>query len=378
MKKRILTAFTVFVMLSTVFSFTVNAETDRSNAVNTSPAQEASQQDNADASSADHNEASGSSGAADDDQAAQDNIGGSDAIDPSGGNNDTSDDQNVSDADSSDIAAQDQASDDSWNPPTHSGYSASSGKNDKTGVTSSSTSSKKKKSKKTPSKTKTKTKEIISPYKYKKASGKISQVMFNEKHKVVGGRRGDQTGIEVFIDRYVYNPSKPWKRWKFAIRCTDPRAADAAASFVTKVCKSNKFGYNNYRNNQKGINKRNSLYKEAKRAHFKVSKMRKTDTSCTPLCLTGYRVAGINMNYKLKAKYRCKQTGTYTGKYCAGTVNAESLKAAVKLVNKKYKAKGKKPPFKIITLSKKMAKHPKKYLKRGDTICTGHHTAMML
>ena len=79
------------------------------------------------------------------------------------------------------------------------------------------------------------------------------------------------------------------------------------------------------------------------------------------------------MSYKLKAKYKGK-----TRTYRCRTVNGESLKTAIKLVNKKYREKGKDAPFEIITLSSKEWKNYKSSLKRGDVICTGHHVAMVL
>ena len=88
--------------------------------------------------------------------------------------------------------------------------------------------------------------------------------------------------------------------------------------------------------------------------------------------------AGINMDYPIRCFYRCRRTGSYTGMYHCGTVNAESLKAAVKKVNYEYAKKGRKPPFKIIRLKKKQFKNYKKYLKRGNIVCTGKHTAILM
>ena len=84
------------------------------------------------------------------------------------------------------------------------------------------------------------------------------------------------------------------------------------------------------------------------------------------------------MSYRVRAKYRCRKTGTYTGIYLCGTVNAESLEGAIKVVNKNYIRQGKPAPFKIIKLKPKQFKKPKKYLKRGDVLCTGTHTVILL
>ena len=212
-----------------------------------------------------------------------------------------------------------------------------------------------------------------------KASGRMAEAPCDERGRVVGGKKGDQTGREVRITRYVANRHVSYRNWKFVIRCTDPADAKAAATFVTRACRNNKIGYSNYRNRQKGINKRNSLYYEAKEHNFDPRKIRKkVDTSCTPLCLIGFSAAGIDMHYTLRAKYRCRQTGTYTGTYTCRTVNAEALKKSIRLVNRKYRKQGKKPPFKIIKLTPCQFKKYKKNLKRGDVICSGHHTAMVL
>ena len=213
--------------------------------------------------------------------------------------------------------------------------------------------------------------------KYRPANGIMAEATNNEQRRVTGGRKGDQTGKEVAISSYRADGGA--YTWKFVIRATDPVVANRAANFVTKVCRNNSIGYDNYYNNQKGINYRDSLYVYAKKVNWDVSKInKKVDTSCTPMCLIAFNAAGIKMDYQLKAKYRCNQTGTYTGIYKARTVNAESLETAIKLVNYKYKKQGKKPPFQIIKMSPGQFRQYRKNLKRGDVVCTYHHTAMVL
>lgn len=213
---------------------------------------------------------------------------------------------------------------------------------------------------------------------YKKPKGYMAEARCNERARTTGGKKGDQTGNEITLTRYR-SRSYGIYGWKFVIRATDPRVANGAATFIKRLCKSSKFGYNNYKNNQSGINKRDSLYKVARKYGWDPNKIKtRVDTSCTPMCLIAFNAAGVDMSYKLKATYYDSSTGSYTGIYKARTVNAESLKAAIRLVNKKYKKQGKKAPFKIIKLTPAQYRNYKKYLKRGDVVCTGHHTAMVL
>ena len=210
---------------------------------------------------------------------------------------------------------------------------------------------------------------------YKTPNGKIAEAL-SIHDKVVGGKPGDQSGNELKIRKYKY--SKGARKWKFVVRCTDPEIANFAASYSAAICKNNKFGYNNYVNRQSGIDKRNSLYWEAKKVGFNLNAIpRKVDTSCTPLSIVGFRAAGINMDYPIKAYYKCRKTGKYTGIYNCGAVNAESLKAAIKKVNAEYRKQGQPEPFVILHPTPKQFKKYKKYLKRGDVVCTGKHTAIL-
>ena len=213
--------------------------------------------------------------------------------------------------------------------------------------------------------------------KYKYPNGNMAQATCNEKGRVVGGKKGDQTGHEVMITGFIAD--RDAYDWKLVIRANDPVVANRAAIFITKVCRNNNIGYDNYYNNQRGIKWRDSLYKYVKQANWDPSRIQtKVDTSCTPMCLIAFNAAGVNMDYQLKAKYSCVQTGTYTGVYKARTVNAESLTTAIRLVNKQYNKKGKPSPFKIIKLEPWQFRRYKSYLRRGDVVCTYHHTAMIL
>ncbi|MBR0457453.1 MAG: hypothetical protein IJJ01_12385 [Firmicutes bacterium] len=209
---------------------------------------------------------------------------------------------------------------------------------------------------------------------YKAPSGKIGEACQDERGKAIGGKAGDQRGNEVKTSRYVYSGSKKYRKWKFVIRLTDPAKAEIAAQFVQAACANNNIGYDNYKNSQAGVTARNSLYNAASKVGFKPSKIKtKVDTSCTPLCMTAIGAAGINTSYQFYTSYHGKKY-----KYRVRAVNAESLKSAVTLINNKYKAAGQEAPLKIISLTPAQFKKYKSNLKRGDVLCTGSHTAMVL
>lgn len=214
---------------------------------------------------------------------------------------------------------------------------------------------------------------------YVHASGRLCEAQSGDHGKIYGGEPGDQSGGELKLKNYYYSESPEYRHWKFVIRCTDPDKADIAAAFVKGICKNNNIGYSNYVNDQDGIDHRNDLCIEAAKVGFDPSLIEtKVDTSCTPLCLSGFCAAGIDMTYRLTATYTCKKSGTFTGVYRCNTVNAESLQEAIELVNQNYKRIGRKAPFKIIRMTPAQFRDPQQYLKRGDVLCTGHHTVILL
>lgn len=209
---------------------------------------------------------------------------------------------------------------------------------------------------------------------YQVPNGKIGQATQDERGEVVGGEPGDQTGKELKASDYEYNEEKDFKHWKYLIRCTDPVNANKAADFVRDACDNENIGYNNYENTPEGVDLRNSLYRAAAEHDFDASAIDvPVDVSCTPLVLTGYSSAGIEMDDLIEAEYE-----GVSNQYTCRTVNAESLREAIEKVNSAYEARGEKAPFEIIELTGDQFEDYENNLKRGDVLCTGHHTGMML
>ena len=230
---------------------------------------------------------------------------------------------------------------------------------------------------------------------YKKTNGKYAESMGNFDHK-----RGDRKNLESGIYRYEYNRSLSYRNWNFIIRCNDPVVADKAALAVSYIVRNKHFGFlNRYPTSQRNVNKRASIYRAVvkkvgkyptKRELRKIRRIKKyADTSCTPTLMAGYWLY-YDMDTQLSLKYRPpyhKRTYRY---HCgAANVEARQLVQAIRQVNREYTSRGMLPPFKIIYVKKSKRKavfsksRIKKYLKRGDIICSctnpkkNGHTAMM-
>ena len=212
------------------------------------------------------------------------------------------------------------------------------------------------------------------PSEYQKPNGKIGQATNDENGDVVGGEPGDQTGKEGRISDYEYDEDKDFKHWRYLVRCTNPENANKAADFVNAACENENIGYNNYENTPEGVDLRNSLYRTASEYDFDAAAIDvPVDVSCTPLVLTGFSASGIEMDDLIDAVYEDVEN-----QYTCRTVNAESLKEAIETVNKTYTDRGEDAPFEIIELTGEEFQDYEANLKRGDVLCTYHHTAMML
>ena len=163
----------------------------------------------------------------------------------------------------------------------------------------------------------------------------IGHASINEKGKVKGGKKGDQTGKEVCI-RTWYLHKKNW----VVIRPLDPDDAEIIASTMEAICKNDNFGY--------GQDYRDSGFNELKKVNFDPSKVKvKCGLDCSKAVMACCHAAGIKV-------------GNF--------VTASEVKI--------LKATGK---FKILT-SDKYCKSSK-YLKRGDILVTKKvpgHTVVVL
>lgn len=209
---------------------------------------------------------------------------------------------------------------------------------------------------------------------YREPNGKVGQATQDERGDVVGGEPGDQTGKEVRVSDYEFSDTKSFLHWRYVVRCTDPSNANAAADFVEAACENENIGYNNYENTPEGVAMRNSLYIAASYTKFDASAIKTpVDISCTPLVLTGFSAAGIVMDGQIPAVYEDTEN-----MYTCRTVNAESLAEAIEMVNSAYTERGEQAPFEIIEMTDDQFRDYKNNLKRGDMLCSGHHTAMVL
>ena len=110
---------------------------------------------------------------------------------------------------------------------------------------------------------------------------KIGSARIDENGKAHGGKAGDQTGKEVSTQNWYLN-SKGWRVY----RAKNPAVAEKIAQCMERACKNSRIGYDQYQ--------RNTLYKEAEKFGFDVSKVTTAcETDCSALVRVCCAFAGI-------------------------------------------------------------------------------------
>lgn len=113
---------------------------------------------------------------------------------------------------------------------------------------------------------------------------KIGSARIDERGKISGGKAGDQTGNEVGTQNW-YLHSKGWR----VFRPIDPAAGPKMAACMKAACANKHIGYDQ--------GQRNSLYTEAKKYGFDVSKVTKdVETDCSALTRVCAAYAGITLS----------------------------------------------------------------------------------
>lgn len=154
---------------------------------------------------------------------------------------------------------------------------------------------------------------------------RIIHALRNEKGTYKGGKKGDQTGKEVFEQNWYLHK----KGWGAVIRPNDPDDAEAIAKCSEMIAANNNYGYDQ--------NDRHSGINAAAKYNYDPSKVKvKCSVVCSTLVRHGCLYAGIKVPHFLTKN----QTAT-------------------------LKATGK---FKILTSTKYT--RSSNYLQRGDILCT--------
>ena len=110
---------------------------------------------------------------------------------------------------------------------------------------------------------------------------KIGSARIDENGRAHGGQAGDQTSKEVSTQNW-YLHSKGWR----VFRAKNPSVAEKIAQCMERACKNSKIGYDQYQ--------RNTLYKEASKVDFDVSKVTTAcETDCSALVRVCIAYAGI-------------------------------------------------------------------------------------
>ena len=166
---------------------------------------------------------------------------------------------------------------------------------------------------------------------------KIGSSSKDERGSYRGGQAGDQTGEEVWIQDW-------YRGWDCVIRPNDPKVAEKMARECENACNNNNIGYDQ--------NQRNTLYTEAKKVGFDLSKI---TTPCECDCSSLVSIccicagmpesiffAGGNMRTTYSLEAACNATGAYTVLRTSNYVDS------------------------------------KDYLKRGDILLNDGHTVIVL
>lgn len=165
---------------------------------------------------------------------------------------------------------------------------------------------------------------------------KIGHASIDENKKSKGGSAGDQTTKEV-CTRSWYNGG-----WQFVLRPISSDLAKKSAQACEKGCANSNIGYDQ--------NQRNSLYTQAKKVNYDLSKIKsKCETDCSAFMTVCAIGGGADISYGGNAP----TTSTMKVRFTTGG------------------------DYKILTDSKYLTSD--KYLKRGDILVkAGSHTVMAL
>jgi hypothetical protein len=165
---------------------------------------------------------------------------------------------------------------------------------------------------------------------------KIGHASCGENKKIKGGSAGDQTSKEV-CTRSWYNGG-----WQFVLRPKTSTLAEKSAKACEKGCANNNIGYDQ--------NQRNTLYTQAKKVGYDLSKITtKCETDCSAFMTVCAITGGANIEYGSNGP----TTSTMESKFSASE------------------------DYSVLTDSKYLTSD--KYLKRGDILVkAGSHTVMVL
>lgn len=112
---------------------------------------------------------------------------------------------------------------------------------------------------------------------------KVGSARSDENGKITGGKAGNQNGRELGTQSW-YSHSKGW----YVLRAKDPEVREKIAKCMEMACKNKHIGYDQ--------NQRNSLYVEAEKIGFNVSKVTKdVETDCSALVRVCCAYAGISV-----------------------------------------------------------------------------------
>lgn len=112
---------------------------------------------------------------------------------------------------------------------------------------------------------------------------KVGSARSDENGNITGGKAGNQNGRELGTQSW-YSHSKGW----YVLRAKDPEVREKIAKCMEMACKNKHIGYDQ--------NQRNSLYVEAEKIGFNVSKVTKdVETDCSALVRVCCAYAGISV-----------------------------------------------------------------------------------
>lgn len=163
-------------------------------------------------------------------------------------------------------------------------------------------------------------------------SVKIGHASIDENSQSKGGKAGDQTGREVFIQDW-------YKRdWNTVFRAKNHNVAEKIAKTMEDTCSNDNIGYDQ--------GQRTTLYEFAKASNWDISKIKnKCECDCSSLVSVCVNAAGINISKNM-----------YTG----------NQKKVLSLTNK----------FDVLEDAKYLVKPDN--LKRGDILLGNGHTAIVV
>ena len=167
-------------------------------------------------------------------------------------------------------------------------------------------------------------------------SVKIGHASIDENRKIKGGAAGDQTAKEV-CTRTWYDGG-----WQFVLRPRTSTLAEKSAKACERGCANSKIGYDQ--------NQRNSLYTQAKKVKFDLSKITtKCETDCSAFMTVCAIAGGADINYGSNAP-------------ATSTMKSRFLESG---------------DYEVLSASKYVDNDD--YLKRGDILVKpGSHTVMVL